>query len=440
VRVVNGFFWLALYLLVAVAPLVFALVGDAPEGRGFWTDFSVGLGFIGLAMLGLQFAVVARSRVVASPYGIDVVIQYHRQISYVATAFVLAHPVILFVTDPGTLELLNPVTAPWRARLGLLAVVALLLVISLSVWRRQVRLPYEWWRLTHGLLAIVVVGAALAHIYLVGYYVDTVWKQGLWALMSLAFVTLLVWTRLVRPYQVLRRPWVVTDVVEEGDGSTTLRLAPDGHDGIRYEAGQFAWLTLGGTPYAVEEHPYSFSSSADDPEGRISFTIKPLGDGSAKAAEVKPGERAYVDGPYGVFTTERNEGPRFVVVAGGVGITPVMSILRTLADRGDARPVLLVFANGSWDEVPFREELAALERRLDLTVVHVLTDPPEGWSGETGMVDAELLERHLPPGVERARVFVCGPDPMMDAVETALVEHHGVPREHVVMERFVFVD
>jgi predicted ferric reductase len=440
VRAVNGLFWLGLYLVVAVAPLLFALLGSPPPGRGFWTDLSVGLGFVGLAMLGLQFAVVARSRVVAEPYGIDVVIQFHRQISWVATAFLLAHPVILMATDPDNLALLNPVDAPWRARAGLLSLLALLAVLALTVWKKRLGLSYEHWRLTHGVLAIVVVVAALVHIYLVGYYVDTVWKQGLWAVMSLAFVSLLLWTRIVRPFQVLRRPWVVTDVIGERGGSTTLRLRPEGHDGVRFQAGQFAWLTLGGTPYKVEEHPYSFSSSADTPDGSVAFTIKPLGDGSREAAQVQPGTRAYVDGPYGVFSTERNEGPCFVVVAGGVGITPVMSILRTMADRQDKRPVLLLYASGSWDDVAFREELEELQQRLDLTVVHALEDPPDGWTGETGFVDPEMLERHLPPHVERGHVFVCGPDPMMEAVETALVDAHGMPRERVVMERFTFVE
>jgi predicted ferric reductase len=440
VRAFSGLFWLGLYLAVAVLPLFFAVFGDAPDGRDFWTDLSVALGFVGLAMMGLQFAVTARSRAVASPYGIDVVIQFHRQISWVALSFILAHPVILFVTDPETLALLNVLDAPWRARFGVLAVVALLVLVGLTIFKTRLGLSYELWRLSHGLLATLVVVAALVHVYLVGYYVDTVWKQGLWAVMSFALVGLLVWTRVVRPYQVLQRPWTVIDKVEQRDGSVSLRLRPEGHDGLHHEAGQFAWLTLGGTPYRIEEHPYSLSSSADSEDGTIEFTIKPLGDGSAAAGDVEVGSRAYVDGPYGVFSTERNEGPHFMLVAGGIGITPVMSILRTLADRGDKRPIRLIYASQVWDEVAFREELERLQERLDLTVVHALAEPHDGWDGETGFVDAEMLERHLPPHVERGHVFVCGPDPMMEAVETALVEHHGVPRERIVMERFTFVD
>jgi predicted ferric reductase len=87
------------YLAVAVAPLVFAVIDPTP-GRGFLINFSVALGFVGLAMLGLQFALVARSQTVATPFGIDVVLQFHRQIAYVALLFILAHPVLLFVDEP----------------------------------------------------------------------------------------------------------------------------------------------------------------------------------------------------------------------------------------------------------------------------------------------------------------------------------------------------
>ena len=98
--VLRGAFWIALYVFVSVSPLVFAAIGVMQPGRSFATDFSVALGFIGLAMMGLQFALIARFESVASPFGMDALIQFHRQIAYVALAFLLAHPILLFVTRP----------------------------------------------------------------------------------------------------------------------------------------------------------------------------------------------------------------------------------------------------------------------------------------------------------------------------------------------------
>ena len=117
----GGAFWLALYVGLSLLPLAIAFTYRDHPRRPFWTEFSVALGFVALAMMGLQFAVTARFRNVAAPYGIDIILRFHKQISIVAGALLLAHPVILFVTRPETIELLNPLTAPWRARFAVAA-------------------------------------------------------------------------------------------------------------------------------------------------------------------------------------------------------------------------------------------------------------------------------------------------------------------------------
>jgi NAD(P)H-flavin reductase len=100
--------------------------------------------------------------------------------------------------------------------------------------------------------------------------------------------------------------------------------------------------------------------------------------------------------------------------------------------------VTLVYGNRDWESVTFREELESLAARMTLKVVHVLEKPHDGWTGERGYITADLLRRHLPEGRERMRYFVCGPPPMMDALERSLVAV-GVPDEHVVTERFEMV-
>ena len=146
----------------------------------------------------------------------------------------------------------------------------------------------------------------------------------------------------------------------------------------------------------------------------------------------------FVDGPHGVFSIDQDEGPGFGLVAGGVGIAGLISMIRTMADRQDMRPVLLFYANREWDDVAFRDELERLKDQLSLTVVHVLERPPGDWAGETGYVTDEVFARHLPPGYRRFQFFICGPDPMMDAAEAALIGL-GVPSERVHTERFDMV-
>jgi ferredoxin-NADP reductase len=144
-----------------------------------------------------------------------------------------------------------------------------------------------------------------------------------------------------------------------------------------------------------------------------------------------------IDGPHGSYRARRHA-ERFVLIAGGIGITPIISMLRSAADAGDRRPFVLVYGSLRWDEVTFREELDDLQQRLDLRVVHVLTEPPPAWTGEAGFIDSDLLARHLPADLGRCEFFLCGPPPMLSAALDGL-ERLGVAPEHVHAEQFVTV-
>lgn len=423
---------------MTLTPLGVVLAADRPEGQGFVTDFSVALGFVGLALMGLQFALCARFKAAAAPFGMDAVVQFHREVSYVALAMILAHPVLLFLNDPDTLELLNVVDAPWRSRLSVTATVFLVLLIGLSVWRKRLRISYEAWQLTHSILAVAIVAFALLHAVKVGYYLNTAWKVALWIVYSAALVALLVWVRLVKPFHRYRRGWRVKRIEPERDSTWTLAIEPDGHSGFTFLPGQFAWITVNRSPFTTTSHPFSFSSSAERAPGQLSLSVKQRGDFTSTIKDVEPGSRVYVDGPHGVFSCDRYEGAGFVFIGGGVGVTPLLCMLRTLADRDDRRPCYLFLGSHDRESMAFREEIDELEHRLDLTVVHVLREPPPTWTGESGYVTAETLGRDLPDRRSRFQYFVCGPPAMMDAMEDALVAI-GVPFERVHTERFDMV-
>jgi predicted ferric reductase len=433
----RGVFWVMVYVVVALAPVLVARLSGVRPGQGFVTDLSVALGFAALTIMVLQFGLVARFSRVSAPFGIDALIQYHRQIGFVALVLAIAHPALVIVNDPTKLALLDFPHAPNRARFAVSSVAALLLLIATSVWRKRLRLRYETWQLLHGLLAVAVVGLAIAHMFGVGYYSASRWQRGLWLALGATLTGVIAWIRVIKPLRLMRRAWRVAEVRRERGDAWTVLLKAEGHDGLRFIPGQFGWLFVEQSPFAVSAHPFSFSSSAEKHD-EVCMTIKARGDFTARIAELTPNTRAYVDGPYGSFSSDEHEGFGFVLIGGGVGITPLMSMLRTMADREDTRPCMLIYGSRDWDSVIFREELAELEKKLRLTVVHVLERSHAAWSGETGFIGAALLERHLPKRFERFRYFVCGPVPMMDAMEHALVAV-GVPDERVHTERFDMV-
>ncbi len=428
--------WLLVYLFFILAPLFALLLGAMPPARDFWTEFSVALGYAGLAMMGLQFGLTARFRYVTEPLGEDVIYHFHRNISLIAVGLVVAHPIILFVVRPELLALLNSIEAPWRARFAALSTYSLIALVIMALWRVQLNIRYETWHLTHIILALVALVAGILHMIGWSFYLGDPWKRGLWIALIVFWLGLLLYVRVIKPLFMLRKPYRIAEVRQERGDTTTLLMQPEGHSGFRFSPGQFGWLTVWGGPFSITGHPFSFSSSAEAPDGRVEMSIRNLGDFTSTIASLQVGQRVYLDGPYGAFTLGEQSDMR-VLIAGGVGITPMISMLRTLADRGDRQPVILIYGSKDWESITFREELEALEKRVNLTIVHVLTQPPEGWTGERGFINADLFKRHLPPGYADHEYFICGPDVMMDAIEKTLSEL-DVPMSQYHSERYHF--
>ena len=433
----HGAVWLVIYLVFVLAPLFALLAGSLPPARSFWTEFSVAIGYSGLAIMGMQFGLTSRFRHVTEPWGEDVIYHFHRQLSIVAIVLVISHPIILFIERPELLRLLNSFQAPWRARFAALSTYSLIALLVMSLWRTKLKISYEAWHLTHIVLAVVAVAAGLLHMVGWSFYFVDPWKRALWIALTVFWIGLLLYVRIIKPLFVLRRPYTVTGVRKERGDTWSLVMEPQGHDGFQFRPGQFGWLTVYGTPFKITAHPFSFSSSAAASKGRVEMAIRELGDFSGEIGNVPVGRRVYIDGPYGAFTIG-HPADMHVLIAGGVGITPMMSMIRTLADQGDKRPVILLYGSKDWDVITFREELEELKSRLDLRVVHVLENPPADWTGERGFIDAEVLQRHLPAPYADHEYFICGPDVMMDAIETAL-EKLKVPMTKYHSERYSFV-
>ena len=411
--------WIGVYFLLATAPLLILLLAPRPEGRTFWRELSVGLGFVGLSLMGLQFIPTARLPFLADVFPSDTLYAFHHRLSIAAFLLTLAHPLVLFVQNPYTLQLLNIFTAPLRAVAGVTSVLVLIPLVVTSIRRVELGMSYESWRWVHDILSVAVIGLAFYHILNVNYYTSVPLQRWLLVGLGVIWAAMIIYIRLIKPWMLLQRPYQVAEVIQERGDTWSLNLKPVGHEGLSFRAGQFAWLTVDRSPFHIEEHPFSFASSAENPD-HIGFAIKELGDFTSTLGDVPPGTRVYVDGPYGTFDLYGEPDSNFVFIAGGIGSAPIMSMLRTMADRGDDRQIQFFYGNPTRETVIFREELAALEEKLNLEVIHVLEKPPEGWEGERGFITVDVLQRLLCEDFRDCVFFICGPLPMIDAVTGAL--------------------
>lgn len=430
----NGLLWLSVFLLLALLPLGIAVAGDVPAYRTFWIELGVALGFIGLSMFGLLFLFTGRFERIAPIFGMDNILNFHREIGIIAFFLVLAHPVTLIIANPEFLSYFDPSVNLLRALALGFVTIALILILVTSIWRLTFGLSYEHWRLLHGFLALAIVFVGITHSIQVSHYLEPIWKKIAIACLLGACMYLVIHTRLVRPRLNKKKPYRVVDVKKEYGDSWTLSIEPVDHEGMGFRTGHFAWLTVGPTPFSLQQHPFSFSSSPT--EGIYTFTAKEEGDFTSTWKDIEPGTSVWLEGPFGSFTFKGDED--IFLIMGGIGITPAMSMLQTIRDTGDSRKATLVYANESWDGITFRDELADLEKEIDLKVVHVLEEPPEDWEGETDFIDQDLLEKYLPDDPNSRIYYICGPGPMMDIAELALRDL-GVNWDRIYTERFQIV-
>jgi predicted ferric reductase len=214
--------------------------------------------------------------------------------------------------------------------------------------------------------------------------------------------------------------------------------APESEQIYDYQPGQFQFITLhrsGGLP--VEEHHWTISSSPAQKE-YIGSTIKESGDFTSTIGKTAAGDTATVEGPFGRFSyTYYPQDKEYVFIAGGIGITPLISMLRHMRDTGKDAKVLLIYANRAQKDIVFRSELAEMEAgsRPRLTAVHVLSRPEPGWTGRSGRLDpdgiAELTGRD---SAEKA-YYVCAP-PALARVVVGGLRSMGVPYSRIRSEEF----
>jgi predicted ferric reductase len=426
-------FLMLLYPLMILAPLATSAALNPTSDHSRTEQVGIGCATVGLAILALQFVITGRLPWVEAPFGLDVLLAFHRVMALVATAALLTHPVLVLWGKQW--PLLTGLRVPWYLWVGRAGLALLLVQVLASLSRRVIRLPYERWRRLHNIFAPTILALGYIHILAgsddVHGGVAVIWS----ALVALAFGCWL-YGLVVRPRLLLRHPFRVIAVKSEAPHVWTLTLKAHAKRPFVFAPGQFQFLRLHGADVPAEEHPFSIASSPTR-SGSISVTIKESGDFTAAIGRVRPGDGATVHGPFGRFSHTLHQGQgSLVFVAAGVGITPLMSMLRYMRDRRESQSVLLVYASRSPADVIFGDELRAIEAGdfPMLKVIHVLSNAPASWVGETGRLDADRLAR-LCGGVEGQAFYLCCPPPMTASLVGGL-RRMGVSPRRIHTDQF----
>jgi predicted ferric reductase len=314
----------------------------------------------------------------------------------------------------------------------LMATVAGLLFVAVGVVsarKARARIGYETWYYLH-LYTYLAVALAFSHQFSTGAdFATNPTARLLWSALYLGAAGLVVSYRFVAPIRAaLRHDMRVTDVRRESADTVSITIGGEQLDELDAESGHFfRWRFLTRDDW-WQSHPYSLSAPPDRRSLRI--TVKDLGDHSRQLQHVRIGTRVVAEGPYGALTARKRRRRKVLLIAGGVGITPLRALFESLPARhGDL--TLIVRANSD-EDIVFRDELDAIAERQGAQL-HYLVGPPGAESDP--FVGSRL--RRLVPDLSRHDVYLCGPPAFM-IVATERLRACGVPARYLHREHFAF--
>jgi ferredoxin-NADP reductase len=405
-------------------------VGDWLTGAGRVTGLLAG--YAAAVLLALMARIPALERGV----GTDRLARWHAMGGRYMVGLVVVHPLLItwgYAVTAHTGVVHQTTTLLLSYPDVLMATVAGLLligvgIVSMRAARRRMR--YETWYYLH-FYTYLAIALAFSHQFATGadFMTDRA-ARAAWSVLYLAVGCLLVWYRFVTP---LRRAAVhrlrVAGVHREGPGVVSVYVRGRRLHDLRAEPGQFfrwRFLTRG---LAWAANPYSLSAPVRPDLMRI--TVKEFGDHSAALTRLRPGTRVLAEGPYGSFTAGRGRRQKVLLLAGGVGITPLRALFETLP--GGPGDITLVYRVGHPSGLVFERELQGIARARGAALYVIAGSRAE--LGRDPLTPAELTR--IVPGLAAHDVYVCGPEGMTAAAVTAL-RVAGVPRRHIHHESFAF--
>jgi predicted ferric reductase len=430
----------AAYIALLITPLILGLVlpsSDVMPARPFIDNLGSGLAMVAFAAILVEFFLLGRFRPLSTSLGSDFLMQAHQLFARTAGVFILLHPFLY--TLWGEVHRAGDTTYERALRIsgdslltGLIAWSLLLAVIVSALRRNRPGANYDRWRFWHGMMALMVIIFGMHHTLSAGRYAMLTEMQIFWwVLFSLALLSIFT-VYVIRPWLQKRHAFVVTSVQARAAKTWELIIRPLQQKKFSYRAGQFAWLKLGSTN-VTEDHPFSIASAPGTSQD-VQFLIKEVGDFTGRLPELErelasKTTLAFLDGPHGHFQIPAGA-TAVVMIAGGIGIAPFVSLLRDCANQRDSRPIRLIYGNR------FEQQAVDLKTLVDLEQM------PDFQQISAGQLDhpalTELLSRPELHSIKNSAVFmVCGPAIMIEVVEAGLVQC-GIPLKRIISEKFQY--
>jgi predicted ferric reductase len=409
---------------------------------GFFSGLGRLAGLIGLVLYSFNLFLSTRLRFLENLFGgLNRVYIAHHIIGGVALVALLIHPMSLalkFVPEQLYLaaQFLLPVLAQpidWPIIYGEVAFLGMVLLLIITFY---VKLPYELWRFTHKFLGLAFFFAGLHILVIPSDISRDMFLRTYILTMAAIGLTSFIYRTLLGKILIRREPYVVSKVERITEGVTRIELVPE-RKIINYKPGQFVFIRFFQKGLSEEIHPFSISSAptqdirlADD--NTLSITVKSLGDFTSRLSQLTPGTQAEIEGAFGKFTYTNFNSPKQIWIAGGIGVTPFLSMARSHANQfnTDKREIHMFYSVRDESELIDQQELFRLSGN-ELTNFHYY---PYAGNIEKRLITADYINAKV-GGFQDADLFICGPPPMMKELKHQLIDF-GVAKSKIHTEEF----
>lgn len=432
-----GFWGVSLALIIG-----FWLTGSTGElasgdFAAIWHAFGRLFGLLATYSALTQFVLMGRAGWLEPIFGLDRLAIFHRRNGIAALTLIVLHSFSMIQTH-ALLAGVAPIQAAqftfslpyvWLAVLAEFLFIATV-ITSIIIVRKH--LKFETWYAVH-IFNYAAIAIVPFHQFTNGsdFLINQTFAYYWLGLYAFTALNLLVW-RFGRPlWQAGHYQFQVDKIVQETPTVTSVYITGKHLDTFKAKGGQFVLVRFFDKRVMWQEHPFSLSALPSTHHLRL--TIRQLGDFTNLVPTFKPGTKVWVSGPFGGFIHELQVKNKVAYIAGGIGITPIRSMIEERAMAGKKDDAILLYGNRTQADTALMGELEMLAGKINMPIYNVLSDQPD-YKGEKGFVDKEKIVRLIPDFIERD-IFLCGPPPMMAGVKKALREL-GVPDSQVHYERF----
>lgn len=411
------------YIMLILFPCIFYISETINLNQDYLFLLGGCLGIAAYSLFCLEFFIASRPKFIDKIFSLDKLYRFHMFIGFIATLFAYIHKIIKEYYFEESLK-------TSIGNIGFIIFVSIIIFslffMTFSLFYRitfinsirkslnsKFKLNYETKVLLHN---ITLIGLCFLFVHILMSGSVKYHPSFSFILICYFLIPLLFYFnhKIIKPYFDENMKYRVSSIVHNSDDIITIKLKSLKGKPFDYLPGQFLYIKFYNLDIPGDEHPFTISSTPDK-DDFISITVKKLGDFTKSLDNLKIHNRAYIDGPFGSFSYLKNpSNNKLCFIAGGIGITPFLSMLKYMCNNGNNREVILFWGINTKDELIFKEDFKDISSHIKHFKFIPVIANDNNYSGEKGLIDKIKIQKYL-DSTHDYDFYICGPQIMLDA-------------------------